>query len=800
MKTTRRLAALMFTDMVGYSALAREDEHTARELVDDQRFIVREALKLHDGREHQTTGDGFFIEFASAVNAVECAIRIQTELYEKNRYLPEDRRIQIRIGIHIGDILSNDEDLYGNSVNIAARIEPIARPGGICITRQVFEQVNEKIEGIDFKQAGKTSLKNIRGGADIYHVLLPHEKVKQKTPRQFGLVWHRFRHFRQQASTVQFNKASLFASILTSLLLLSFAIAGGLKNVFSSNVNIERTPASLDTPLTDISTGWKYKTDAMNEWSDFEIRSSWKYADQIKGNFKLKKQFETASEYESPSIVLGIIRDRHRVYLNGHFIGGADRHSDLAMYTFDRRILKSGTNEVLVEAETKRTLNPGLSMLPDVGASLGDFTKISELVRSNTIRFHVLRNVYFGLTLAVLVGCIGFLIVRRVPMNFVYCFSILLFSSLQLAYYSPWINETFAYPFVRFLKVAGLAITALLLIPAFAKVYAWHKLEAVGNLVALVFSAGSAILLFDKTIAPSVFTDRYNTVIGIALMVSLPWTLVMLVRTGSALVKNEKSTSTAFGFAYLLSSLFLLSSMLVSLKAGVSQMFVPDSMRRYFIDFSLTFPLLFSVFVIGIAIHDYIQQSKSAKARRKIDSLLLEAAHVISNTNSVNDVVTELQRTTCAFIRATRSTVYVLRDSASTPTLLAEFSVNTADSSSESKAKDVVSVSRGVIAYTLKNLTPLLIDDIRTDRRFNDLESDYSRDSESRFQTGSCMIFPLISNGKVVGAITYADKESHQPFSKDDFEAALRISTQLALLIDNRRLAEQFGIITQQAS
>lgn len=794
MKTSRRLAALMFTDMVGYSALAREDESMARELVDDQRVIVREALKLHDGRELQTTGDGFFIEFASAVNAVECAVRIQTELHEKSRYLPEDRRIKIRIGIHIGDILSNDEDLYGNSVNIAARIEPMARPGGICITRQVYEQVNEKIEGIDFKQVGKASLKNIRGGADIYHVLLPHEKVNHKSSPRFSNAWRRFQQFRQQTSFVQFNKASLFTSTLASLFLLSFAIAGGLMNVFNGGTSAERTPASLASPLTDISSDWKYKTEGMTDWSDFDIKKSWRYADDITGKFKLSKRFETSNDYKSPSIVLGIIRDRHRVYLNGNFIGGADRHTDLAMYTFDPRLLKAGSNEILVEAETERSLNPGLSMIPDVGTSLGEFSEISEKVRSNTIRFHVLRNVYFGLALTVLIGCFGFLIARRVPMNFVYSFSILLFSSLQLAYYSPWINETFDYPFVRFLKIAGLAITSLLLIPAFSKVYAWQKTEVVGNLMILIFSGLSATLLFDSGIAPSIFTDRYNLVIGIALAISLPWAVAMLVKMGSALLKSERTVSTAFGFAYLLSSFFLTSSMLVSLKAGVSQMFVPDAIRRHFIDFSLTFPLLFSTFVIGIAIHDYIQQSKSAKARRKKDSLILEAAHVISKTMSVNTAISELQRTTCAFLQATRSTVYVLQDSNSSPTLLAEFSFNSSDSSKENKAKAVISVSRGVIAYTLKNLTPLLIEDIRTDRRFSDLKSDYSRDSESRFNTGSCMIFPLTSNGKVVGAITYADKESHLPFSKDDFEAALQISTQLALLIDNRRLAEQYRV------
>lgn len=787
MKTSRRLAALMFTDMVGYSSLAREDERMARELVDDQRVIVREALKVHNGRELQTTGDGFFIEFASAVNAVECAVQIQTEIFEKSRYLPEDRRIQIRIGIHIGDILSNDEDLFGNSVNIAARIEPLAQPGGICITRQVFEQVNEKIEGIEFKRAGKATLKNIRGGAEIFHVQLPHQKSKTSTVSALGRRW---KHFRQQKTLTQLNKASLLAGTVTSLILLSFAIAGGLGNVFFQENSVERTPAAAESQLIDLSNDWQFKLEADTNWREFDVRKSWRYADEIRGSFKLRKQFDVSNGFKSPSIVLGIIRDKHRVYLNGSLIGGADRHTDLAMYAFDSKLLQEGSNELIVEAETRLTLNPGLSLIPDVGTAIGEFSDISKKVRSNTIRFHVLRNVYFGLSLAVLCGCFGFIALRRVPLNFVYCFSILVFSTLQLAYYSPWINETFDYPFIRFLKTSGLAGTSLLLIPAFSKLYEWAKLEVIGNISVLFFVAFSAALLFDNSIPPSVFIDRYNFVIAAALLISIPWLVVMIYQTSKNLPKKWKTGTGAFSFAYLISSTVLISSMLVSLKAGLSQIFIPDALRSHFIDFSLVFPLLFSCFVIAVAIHDYIKQSLSAKIRRQKDSLVLEVSHLLAKTESVNIAIAELQRATCSFLQATRSTVYTLRESPDASTLVAEFTLNASDSN----AKPVLPINKGVIAYTLKNRTPLLIEDIRTDRRFSDSKSEYSRESDSKFRTGSCMIFPLSSNGKTVGAITFADKESRQPFSKDEFEAALQVSTQLALLLDNRKLSERFEI------
>ena len=144
----------MFTDMVGYSSLAREDEQLARELVDEQRAIVRRELQNFHGTELQTTGDGFFIEFASSLDAVECAVAVQTQLHEKNRYLPEERRIRIRIGIHIGEVFADSNsqgDRFGNNVNIAARLEPMARPVGICISRQVYDQVGERLGHLKFK-------------------------------------------------------------------------------------------------------------------------------------------------------------------------------------------------------------------------------------------------------------------------------------------------------------------------------------------------------------------------------------------------------------------------------------------------------------------------------------------------------------------------------------------------------------------------------------------------------------------------------------------------------------------------
>src|SRR3984893_14997372 len=137
----RKLAAIMFTDMVGYSALAQRDERLALELLEEHRTLLRPAFLEHQGQEIKTIGDGFLVEFASAVAAVKCAIELQEALARRNLGAPEFHREQVRIGIHLGDVLRRGDDSGGAGVNIAARVEPLAESGGIAITRQVFDQV-----------------------------------------------------------------------------------------------------------------------------------------------------------------------------------------------------------------------------------------------------------------------------------------------------------------------------------------------------------------------------------------------------------------------------------------------------------------------------------------------------------------------------------------------------------------------------------------------------------------------------------------------------------------------------------
>ncbi len=167
----RRLAAIMFTDMVGFSAAAQRDEGVALKLLEEHRNLLRPVFLEHHGHEIKTIGDGFLVEFASAVAAVKCAIEIQTALAERNLDVPEGGELRVRIGIHLGDVLVREGDIVGDGVNIAARVEPLAEPGGVAVTKQVFDQVYNKIPQ-PLRSIGKRKLKNIKDELEVYRIVL----------------------------------------------------------------------------------------------------------------------------------------------------------------------------------------------------------------------------------------------------------------------------------------------------------------------------------------------------------------------------------------------------------------------------------------------------------------------------------------------------------------------------------------------------------------------------------------------------------------------------------------------------
>lgn len=168
----RRLSAVLSADIVGYSRLMGANEVATLSAVNGRRSEIWEpAITDHNGRVVKLTGDGLLAEFASVVGAVESAARIQQEMRARNGELPEDRRIELRIGINLGDIIVQDDDIYGDGVNVAARLEGVAQPGGIAISQSARDQVGNRLDFL-FEDRGEVELKNIERPVRVYDIVL----------------------------------------------------------------------------------------------------------------------------------------------------------------------------------------------------------------------------------------------------------------------------------------------------------------------------------------------------------------------------------------------------------------------------------------------------------------------------------------------------------------------------------------------------------------------------------------------------------------------------------------------------
>ena len=187
MSQTRKLAAILAADVVGYSRLAGSDEdRTLARLRALRSDLIDPAIAIHHGRVVKRTGDGILIEFRSVVDAVRCAIEVQNGMVERNAGVPQDRRIEFRIGIHLGDVVEeSDGDLMGDGVNIASRLQGVAAPGAICLSEDAYRQVKARLD-LSVSDLGDTQLKNItdRFGSIRCASALP-LKQRKRRPRSY---------------------------------------------------------------------------------------------------------------------------------------------------------------------------------------------------------------------------------------------------------------------------------------------------------------------------------------------------------------------------------------------------------------------------------------------------------------------------------------------------------------------------------------------------------------------------------------------------------------------------------------
>ncbi len=168
---------MMFTDMAGYTTLGQRNESLSLALVEEQRKLIRPILTRHNGREVKTMGDAFLVEFPSALDAVRCGYDIQRATREFNISMPPEKRINLRVGVHLGDVVESQGDISGDAVNVASRVESLAENGAVCLTRQVYDHVQNKFE-LPFKSLGLKSLKNVSSPLEVYRIVMPWDEKR----------------------------------------------------------------------------------------------------------------------------------------------------------------------------------------------------------------------------------------------------------------------------------------------------------------------------------------------------------------------------------------------------------------------------------------------------------------------------------------------------------------------------------------------------------------------------------------------------------------------------------------------
>src|SRR5437868_12073077 len=195
MSVSRRLVAVVVADVAGYSRLMERDEAGTHERLRALHSeLIAPKIAEHGGRTVKTSGDGMLLEFASATSALRCAVEIQREMGVRNLYVAPDQRIEFRIGINLGDIIVEGDDIIGDGVNVAARLETLAQPGGICVASAVWEQVHEDL-GVEFVDSGEQHVKNISKPVRVFRVALGKGSANKasvaSTPSKAGSLFGR---------------------------------------------------------------------------------------------------------------------------------------------------------------------------------------------------------------------------------------------------------------------------------------------------------------------------------------------------------------------------------------------------------------------------------------------------------------------------------------------------------------------------------------------------------------------------------------------------------------------------------
>ncbi len=789
----RRLAAMMFTDVAGYSRLMQKNERATHSLLEEHNAILRDVFPTFGGREIRTIGDAFFVEFPSAVDAVQCAYQIQQRLYEWNLTLPRELLFRVRIGVHVGDIIDSGDDAFGNDVNISARIEGLAEPGGICLSQQALDHVQGKLD-FRFKSKGMAELKNISGKVSVHSVVLPWLEQSVAVNWIARIAARVVPFFGEAVSSRDLAARALLGSLVFGLTAyFAVPVARSLRDsllpsVFKVGV---RGPSghAESQPLNE---GWsilvkpRSNSNEAPQWEAFNPNEAYRFADRVKGEYWLKNDFVLEAKYEYPAIVLGLIPERHRVYLNGTFIGGTEHQNPVSYYSFDPKLVQAGSpNTILVKAYTEGALRPGLSVVPRVGAAIGELDQIGPKTRLDLVLYHNLRLIYLSVTAMFFLGFMLFYAINPVSRQFLYYGIYSLLGCILLLYHNPLVSDQLDYQSYSFLKAFALCMSGIVLASGYFALRGNRKAELRNNLVATFLGFTLIATLLGKEMLPSVYQERSNVFYILAGAYSLAILSYVVTKVfhqakiAKTLETPERWNALAYDSATLAFMGFNALFCMVSIRGSSVVPPLPSDLRQVLNQVIVVYPVLFAASVWCVALIDYTLKNHALRYRRRTDDLVMRISKEVALPGTPAAKLEMVHQLICQFLGVTQSSVY---RNASEGKLAALNII--APLPHQARINREVGSADGVIGYVLRKRTPVLIRDIGKDLRFRDFLK--NRSQGQPFTTSSCMVFPLQAYGRCVGVITFSEKQDGQPFNRQDFQLVQVLINDLVFLVSDQ--------------
>ncbi len=784
---SRRLATIMFTDMVGYSALASRNEKLSLDLVDEQKMSIRRTISAFGGQEIKTTGDGFMIEFASVLNAAQCAIDIQSALFERNLTVPEERRLQIRIGLHLGDVVDSERDRFGDNVNLAARVEPLARPGGISLTQQVADQIRGKIE-LPLRSLGRARLKNIDSPPEVFQLVMPWEEEKAS-------LFRRVRAFINRGG-IGAVRLSWEARLLAAQLIFVLGLFAWMGSELSSPeaappgrspASDQASPAARVHFLPDF---WEFRgSRARNRessgWKKFRLDDPLEHADEMTGNYQLRLQFSSPREFRKPAMVIGLVGDSHSAFLNGKFIGGASNFSDLSRYAFDASLLHADRlNTLILDVKARHSLTPGIYLIPGTRPQIGEVEEIASIVSSHDRRFRLLQSIYLAVSFLIALACLTYAAFRRAHLKFLY-FSLFLFlGSLGVSYYSAFVIAALDYDVYRFTRVLSFALSSFTLFSAYLHLQGDRRLERLNNAGAIAFGGALAAALLAERLLPSEFIPRYTAGLAFVTLYTAGWLAWVELSKAArpSIGRADRLLIWAFGAV-----IFIIAAASMMRSPWVRQSMqelVPQALFDQIRLVSMAYPFVFALIVLFRGVRDFVVKSAEIAYKKRKDDLILGMSILVAESSESRDphkAVEVVQEKLIQFLKARRSTLYVLDGASGDSSRVLKASRVHGSLEAKQRVERSVLPNQGIIGYCVQNRSAVWVRDIRKDPRFQAMAS--ARLDESAYETGSFIVVPLLLGSELVGVVTVADRADGRPFDREDFGLLTLAARDLAAIV-----------------